>query len=368
MIREFRNRFAYIDVAKALAIFTVILGHAVTMDSDVFAFLFAFHMPAFFFFSGYCMKAHFTERISFCSYAKKKMRALLVPYTIFVVYGLILAVLFSADWWNKKGFSYNLQKYLYYAQPTSVGAVWFLICMLIASFITYGAVWAADVLAEGKGDDFEDGTILLEILLLAGLGTILIPRLDVPYHHRLPWKIDSAVTAASFQLLGYLAEKRKILEKMPKALRLAGLVILPLMVWHLAVQKNGYVNVCDIRYGENILYFYAAALAGTLWLLDLGWLLQNLQGLVWLGKNSLVIFGIHTFPLWICTEIYSKVTGVHSYYVDDLFWAVVISLITYAVCAVFTFGWNKTLLHRKIRTFMMHRAPDPNASKKALQF
>jgi len=353
------KRSAMVDAAKALAIFTVILGHAIPGESELFAFLFAFHMPAFFFFSGYCMKPHFPQQLPPAEYVRRKARALLIPYGIFCIYGLILALLFPADWWNTKGLSYNLQRYLYYAQPSSGGSVWFLVCLFFSSLIAYGAVKLADLCrkphsSEAEGEaagTAEDFVLLLEILFLGAAGTILIPKITVPYHQRLPWKIDAAVTASAFQLLGYLFAKRKLLEKIPKILRYAGLVILPIIVWFVAVKNNTYVNLCDICYG-NPFRFFIAALAGTLWLFDLGWLLQDFRLLSWLGIHSLLIFAIHTFPLWICTEIYSKATGVHSYHVPDIFWAFVISIITYAVCAAFAFLWDKTALHRIIRRWM----------------
>ena len=48
------KRLDFADAAKAVAIYFVIVGHAVPFAGDTFRFIFAFHMPFFFFISGYC--------------------------------------------------------------------------------------------------------------------------------------------------------------------------------------------------------------------------------------------------------------------------------------------------------------------------
>ncbi|MEI3166670.1 MAG: acyltransferase family protein [Lachnospiraceae bacterium] len=46
------NRRSDIDIAKGFALFLVVLGHVVTMHHTIFRWIYAFHMPAFFFLSG----------------------------------------------------------------------------------------------------------------------------------------------------------------------------------------------------------------------------------------------------------------------------------------------------------------------------
>ena len=47
-----KTRIASVDIAKAIAIFTVLMGH--TVDSDtVYKTIYSFHMPLFFLLSGF---------------------------------------------------------------------------------------------------------------------------------------------------------------------------------------------------------------------------------------------------------------------------------------------------------------------------
>ena len=47
-----KDRIIYLDIARALTIFCVILGHIVDSSTSTKSLLYAFHMPAFFFLSG----------------------------------------------------------------------------------------------------------------------------------------------------------------------------------------------------------------------------------------------------------------------------------------------------------------------------
>lgn len=339
-----RNRLSYVDAAKAIAIYFVILGHTVSRSGQIFPFIFGFHMPAFFFFSGYCTREGFYEQ-PFGEFVKKKTKSLLIPYVVFSLIGLIFVVLFP-DWRNDAGFRYNFQKYVYYAQPISLGSVWFLVCLFVCFTGMYGVLKAADRVSSGimkaaeeKKDMLQTALTLAAMAVLGFVGTKLIPKLAVPYYIRLPWKIDSAFVAVTFVLFGYLCGTRGWLKKIPKAVRIAGLFILPLIVWYTAVMKNGYVNICDCEYSDPV-YYYISSVAGTLWMMDLGRMFQKSRILVWLGQNSLVIFGIHTFPLWIATEIYWKIVGNESHHLPDNIWAVLIPFAVYAVCALIAAGWN----------------------------
>ena len=74
---ETKQRIQWIDVAKGLAILIVVLGHCIgNLTDPVNKIILAFHMPLFFFLSGYCVKV---SEIKFLPFLKKKAIALLVP-------------------------------------------------------------------------------------------------------------------------------------------------------------------------------------------------------------------------------------------------------------------------------------------------
>jgi len=80
------KRIEYIDIARGIGILLVVLGHNDFGYISPFGYklIYSFHMPLFFFLSGY----FFNPALSFVSFFKKRFNALLKPYlfTIFLIY------------------------------------------------------------------------------------------------------------------------------------------------------------------------------------------------------------------------------------------------------------------------------------------
>ena len=80
------KRIGYLDIARGIGILLVVLGHN---DFEAFSpfgqqFIYSFHMPLFFFLSGYFINTS----IPFLDYFKKRFNSVLKPYlfTIFLIY------------------------------------------------------------------------------------------------------------------------------------------------------------------------------------------------------------------------------------------------------------------------------------------
>lgn len=72
------NRNNYIAIAKALGIFLMVVGHS-GCPTIICSFLYTFHMPLFFFFSGYFFKA-IKNMDSYKEFCKRKVLGLYLPY------------------------------------------------------------------------------------------------------------------------------------------------------------------------------------------------------------------------------------------------------------------------------------------------
>ena len=96
--RQERNKKRYLEVdsLKGFAMFLVILGHGIIVFpinlhklypwcEMLYTFIYSFHMPLFFFLSGFC----FSYRHDYKSFIKKKLDRLLIPY---ICFGLLDAV------------------------------------------------------------------------------------------------------------------------------------------------------------------------------------------------------------------------------------------------------------------------------------
>ena len=77
-------RIDYFDIAKGIAILTVILGHCGGIPQWLINFIFSFHMPIFFFASGYFLKKRDSREN-----AVIKAKQLMVPY---IVTGIVIVI------------------------------------------------------------------------------------------------------------------------------------------------------------------------------------------------------------------------------------------------------------------------------------
>lgn len=85
------NRDKEIDALKGLAIILVVMGHIIAFsnlenysNNILFNFIYAFHMPLFFFISGYLVFGRFGPTTG--SWIYKKFRQLIIPYIIFTLF------------------------------------------------------------------------------------------------------------------------------------------------------------------------------------------------------------------------------------------------------------------------------------------
>lgn len=73
------NRIHWIDFYKAISIFLIVFGHTILLNMSVIHFLFLFHVPLFFFISGYLEK---NKECDAFFYVKKLFTTLIFPYFI----------------------------------------------------------------------------------------------------------------------------------------------------------------------------------------------------------------------------------------------------------------------------------------------
>lgn len=85
---DIKQRLTYIDIARAIGILFVVLGHVNQFyrdsqgieNSQTLIFIYAFHMPLFFILSGILFSEKTFHDLSFFDFLIKKVKALLVPY------------------------------------------------------------------------------------------------------------------------------------------------------------------------------------------------------------------------------------------------------------------------------------------------
>ena len=175
------NRRSDIDIAKGFALFLVVLGHVVTMHHTIFRWIYAFHMPAFFFLSGMTFRP---EKYPSClDYIKKRGRTLILPY--FAITLTALAVCTIRPYYHQAiseyGWKHILKWIFYYGQPQQIytGQLWFLPALFFAGL--YALVW----LRIFDQKHIVTRCYALTVLILAGTYIRLADPL-IPVMERLP--------------------------------------------------------------------------------------------------------------------------------------------------------------------------------------
>lgn len=120
-----------IDVAKGIGMILLVVGHLLTIDSSGFKVIFGFHMPLFFFLSGYLFVGDKYNRKDFYS---KKIFKLVLSYLFFTLIGLLIYL--GMGWLKDISVKYFIFSVFYLGEPAINTNLWFL-CTLIIVMIVY---------------------------------------------------------------------------------------------------------------------------------------------------------------------------------------------------------------------------------------
>ena len=88
-----KDRIDWIDNLKAIGIYLMVLGHHETMSNDVVKYIYSFHMPLFFFISGFLF--YYERYPTIKGFALQRIKTLIVPYFVFSFITFIIFVLFT---------------------------------------------------------------------------------------------------------------------------------------------------------------------------------------------------------------------------------------------------------------------------------
>ncbi|MCC8137791.1 MAG: acyltransferase family protein [Clostridiales bacterium] len=118
------------DVARAIAIYFVVVGHVlISLNVHVFRFVLFFHMPLFFFISGYFLNSSI-KKYCFGTFLKKKVKTLIVPFLVWslISFAMNILLLVNGGNFNLKNVIEQFVEIFLYAR-----SLWFLVILFFSS-------------------------------------------------------------------------------------------------------------------------------------------------------------------------------------------------------------------------------------------
>lgn len=289
-----KKRIELIDVAKAITIFLVIMGHTTgNLETPMYRrLLYSFHMPLFFFLAGLSIKAvPLYSWNDWRHFLRKNIRAIVVPYFI---WGLIYAA-----------FSFKNIGYLFYGSWAALGSMgtltslWYLSCLFIARVLIQIVISAVNIPFKKNPPNQAIYGVSGLVMIATGL---FLPYIEGGYL----WCADVAFVAGGIILLGISLRRQILIFAQQKTLVLVLSFIVSLVLFYFGTVFRGDALdlslMCGSRYGNKFWFLYTS-LFGSFTVLAFSMILCRIaregarpfsvSAVTYIGQRTMGIFLIH---------------------------------------------------------------------------
>lgn len=283
--QQVKPRLHWLDYAKIIGIFLVVLGHS-GIPLGAVNFIYSFHMPLFFFLSGYLFDS--SKYTSLRVFASQRFKQLLIPYFYFNIITYLFWVFIGRKFGNDAAIDISVFTPLIgilYGTDTGnylvhCGSLWFLACLYVVEIIYY-------LMAKAKS-----AKVVLYVLLFC------IAYINYKLKHVMwPFSFDVALIALIFY--GLANELNPVIQNLLQ-LKVSFKLILTtasLAAMILLIPVNGRADMSSNTY-QNYFLFLGIALIGILFTCLLSNLLADTIGrnafVEYFAKNTIVILAFHS--------------------------------------------------------------------------
>jgi fucose 4-O-acetylase-like acetyltransferase len=257
------NRLLWIDFAKTAGIWLVVFGH-IKIPENFTNVVYSFHMPLFFFISGYLEKNRTLKET-----VKNGLKTTVIPYVI--LYGLFYLWWFPVSLMRHPelfgeisfesaiikpflgmvfGVGYNTNFSIMIDVP-----LWFLIGLFFVKILHCLLRMI-----------FKQNNILILLSNFVVIGIVyLIKKLELD----LLFSLDSAFLALPYFIIGNVMMRQKMIRQykidtIKKFILVLGTAIICFVILILIVPLNGRIDINGCNYGKNILLSYFIGIIGII--------------------------------------------------------------------------------------------------------
>lgn len=322
-------RINWLDRARGIAIILVIIGHA-NFPEEIRTIVYAFHMPLFFFLSGFLL---LKKEENFNLFFVKKVKSLIIPY---VSYNIILIIFYWLLWIISK--SQDLYQNIFcklIAIPMAIriddiyeSRLWFLPCLFISNVLICAL--------------FKLFNKSLVALFAAGLIFSLIGiGLNIKYDKLiLPWSIDASLMICIFIIVAIIIREKNLLNIILKKKFVVLYFLLYILFTYLnfLYNNNKRIDIYEADYG-NYLYFYITSFTGIFIVLKIAYNIGTNKMLEFFGKNSLIIYVTHYIYLTFSFQIVKYIPLIY----NDTITKIISGLIVTLLCIIASIPTSKII-------------------------
>lgn len=286
-----KNRIGYIDMAKGLAIILVIVGHSSFVPHIAKMILYIFHIPLFFFLSGFTLNVRKYE--TFSGYFLNKWKSLVVPFFLLNIF-VFLFQLFVM--YPDQVLSFNI---LHFIKQLLISdrlhiyfQLWFLNVLFLAHVFSYFILKRGWNLGQWM-------IIILSLFVLVYLGQKIYEK-----EYYLIWNIDLVPVAMIFILLGVWTKNNlHRLEKYFSVYFLPVVGVLTVLIGRMNYRLSGN-QIVDLYYQQigNHFLFYIAAISGIWSVLIFFKTLPESSIMKSIGQKTLIYYGVHSPIVLVLVE------------------------------------------------------------------
>lgn len=288
-----RSRLPYIDNAKCLGIFLVVLGHMPLRNIFLNDWIFTFHIPLFFFISGF-LSSHTSE---YKLYMKKNLYSLILVTVPYFIISLLCHSLQNYYFYPEH---FNLENILlkplnyYLTGDSRMGPMWFLIALFwMRIFYNYlSGLFTSRIL-------FWSAIIFSIIVYYTSF------RCNI-------YQISATIFAFPFYCLGHYCRVYNWVDRYAQisSFYRMGFTFVLVLLSIVCTLFCGEINLNALELGHNIFCYYFTSFIGIAMAFSFSLFFKGNEKIAIISQGTLLILGLHMWLIQAYKLAYKQVLNI----------------------------------------------------------
>ncbi len=285
---ETKERKKYIDIAKGIGIFTIVLVHFTERGSWLSQMLLSFCVAQFFIISGYL----FSTKRNFKDFFTNLIRKIVIPLLIYgcidFIFTIIWRYLILNEVFNLKSLIKMLAKITFITgSANSNGPLWYLITLFEIELLMYFLC---------KNNKYKNKLLIITLVVMLVLGYFI--------KWKGPFRVGQIPVCLIFFEIGYLS--KELFSKIENISYIYKILLsfICIILFALTCKINGFSELAALNYGNYYLLYFIVAISITIGIITISMLINENKILEYFGKNSLTIMCNH---FWLANLIIPKI-------------------------------------------------------------